>query len=142
MNKWDKRFMDMAYTIAAWSKDPRTNVGAVLVSPDRRAIIPGYNGFPSGIDDSEDRLTDRGTKNTLMLHAEHNAILNATHVVIDPGWTLYCTKAPCTACALVIIQSRIGRVISPWMPLSDPWFDDQWEASILLLNAKIEVKYV
>ena len=50
LNKWDERFVRIAFEVATWSKDPGTKVGAVLVA-DRRIIASGYNGFPQGIED-------------------------------------------------------------------------------------------
>ena len=73
---WDKRFLDMARLVAAWSKDPSTQVGAVVVDPDYRVRGMGYNGFPAGIKDDE-RLHDRPAKHKLVVHAETNAIATA-----------------------------------------------------------------
>ena len=33
LDKWDQRFMDLANFVAAWSKDPSTQVGAVIANP-------------------------------------------------------------------------------------------------------------
>ena len=78
MRKWDKRFLRIAKNeIASWSKDPNEQVGCVIVSPDRRQFSPGYNGFPTWIKDSEERLKDKELKNALSVHAELNAILNS-----------------------------------------------------------------
>ena len=52
LNKWDKRFLEMAKLVASWSKDPSTQVGAVAVR-NRTVIAQGYNGFPRGVDDHE-----------------------------------------------------------------------------------------
>ena len=41
--KWNVRFLDLARFIAAWSKDPSTKVGAVLVRPDRTIAAVGFN---------------------------------------------------------------------------------------------------
>ena len=45
LNKWDKRFLEMAKLVASWSKDPSTQVGAVAVR-NRTVIAQGYNGLP------------------------------------------------------------------------------------------------
>ena len=42
LNKWDKRFLEMAKLVASWSKDPSTQVGAVAVR-NRTVIAQGYN---------------------------------------------------------------------------------------------------
>ena len=60
--KWDIRFLELAKHISGWSKDPSTKVGCVVVGGDREIRSTGFNGFPRGINDDEDRLTDRDKK--------------------------------------------------------------------------------
>lgn len=36
MNKWDKRFMELAKQISTWSKDRSTGVGAVIVNDKKK----------------------------------------------------------------------------------------------------------
>ena len=50
-DKWNKRFMELAFLIASWSKDPSTKTGAVVVGPDREIRATGYNGLVRGVDD-------------------------------------------------------------------------------------------
>lgn len=104
----DQCFMRVAMTIAQRSKDPKTKVGAVLVSPDGREISVGWNGFPAGMTETPE-LWARPAKYQRVLHAELNAILNAKKDLT--GWTLYTTLIPCVQCCLSIVQSRIGRVV-------------------------------
>lgn len=117
--EWDKRFFLMATSVADWSKDPERQVGAVVVSPNRRRFSLGYNGFPRGVTDTKERLKS-GDRLTLMVHAELNAILNAGCDL--EGWTLYSTKCPCVECAKAIVQSRIVRVVSPSLDQQSSWF--------------------
>ena len=124
VDKWTLRFLSMAQSVARWSKDPSTRVGAVLVSPDRRIVIPGYNGLPRGIEDSTDRLLNREWKLRTILHAEHNAILTARQDV--SGWTMYVTHHPCSNCAAVMVQSGIGAVHY----IRDNAFEDKWRCSL------------
>ena len=77
MNKWDYRFLKIAKEVGTWSKDPSTQVGAIAVN-DKRIIATGYNGFPKGIKDTDELLSDRQAKLKLMVHAEMNMIYNAT----------------------------------------------------------------
>ena len=56
--KWDNRFIDLAKLVGSWSKDPSTQVGAVIVDQKNRIVSVGYNGFPQKISDN-DRLNDR-----------------------------------------------------------------------------------
>ena len=53
--KWDRRFLALAEHVADWSKDPSTKTGAVIVRPDRTIASMGYNGFPRGMADTDDR---------------------------------------------------------------------------------------
>ena len=62
LSKWDERFIELARLVAAWSKDPSTKVGAVIVRPDRTVASVGFNGFARGVDDTEERLNDRALK--------------------------------------------------------------------------------
>ena len=106
---WPARFMELAFHVAEWSKDPSTKVGAVIVDAKRRIVSMGYNGFPRGVRDSQERLEDRPVKYLHVVHAELNAILNSTRVDMD-DCILYVTHVPCTGCAKAIIQSGIKKV--------------------------------
>ena len=44
--KWNRRFLKIAREGATWSKDPSTQVGAVIVDQDQRVVSLGYNGPP------------------------------------------------------------------------------------------------
>lgn len=110
LGKWDLRFMAMADMVATWSKDPSTQVGCVLVDPDRHIIATGYNGFPRGVADLEERLQDRSIKYDMVLHAEANAVLQA--VASTRGATAYVTHQPCANCTGILIQAGIARVVT------------------------------
>lgn len=108
--KWDTRFLQMAWMVASWSKDPSTQVGCVLVD-DRRIVRGlGYNGFPRGVCDCEERLNDRDQKYLFVQHAEPNAITNASGKT--EGCTAYVTHHPCANCAGLLIQAGIRRVVT------------------------------
>lgn len=111
--KWHKRFLDMADTIASWSKDPSTKVGCVVVETDTRQILTmGYNGFPRGVKDRPEWYEDREYKYPVVVHAEVNAIVSSAADLT--GATLYCNVGlPCPDCAGPIIQSGIKRVVCP-----------------------------
>ncbi len=116
--KWHKRFLDLAAHVASWSRDPSTRVGAVVVRPDRTVSSMGYNGFPRGVVDSDERYADRPTKYQFTCHAEANAIVSASESLV--GHTLYTTLFPCNECAKLIIQSGIKTVVSSH-PDNDRW---------------------
>ena len=81
-NKWDKRFLDLAKHIATWSKDPSTQVGCVVVGPDREIRSTGFNGLPRGIEDTDERLNNREIKYPMICHAEENAIMHAARTCL------------------------------------------------------------
>ena len=125
MNKWNARFMKIAQEVATWSKDPDKQVGAVIVSPDNRQVVWGYNGFPRSLDPG--LAHDNASKNAFTVHAELNAILNAT--VDIRGWTIYVTHAPCVECAKAIIQAGITEV---WVDADgQPKHNSKWAQSVL-----------
>ena len=113
--KWDRRFMEMAQMISTWSKDPSSKIGAVVVNDEKRIIATGYNGFPRGIDDSEERLNNRDEKYPRIIHAEMNALMNALYNGVSvKGCTLYVYGLPvCPACTKCVIQAGIKRVVIP-----------------------------
>ena len=111
---WDEYFMGVAKLSAKRSKDPNTQVGCCIVNADKRIVAVGYNGLPRNCDDKdfpwncrEGSLQD--TKYAYVVHAELNAILNATTSLA--GCTLYVTLFPCNECMKSIIQSGIKEVV-------------------------------
>lgn len=109
-NEWDIRYIGLAKHISKWSKDPNTQVGAVIVDERHVPRGIGFNGFPSKIKD-DDRLYDREIKNKLMIHAEMNAFDHCD--VSTKDFTLYSSLVPCSNCCLHIIQKGISRVVFP-----------------------------
>ncbi len=108
--KWNDRFLAIAQFIGTWSKDPHTQVGAILVDTKKRIIGMGYNGFPRKVEDSLERYNNKELKRHMVVHAEVNAILNATGSVL--GSTLYSTLFPCPTCAGMLIQSGVSQIVS------------------------------
>ena len=119
---WDEYFMGVALLAAQRSKDPSTQVGACIIDGDMRILSTGYNGFPKGCSDDEypwNRDESLGeTKYQYVVHAELNAILNASGKSLS-GATVYVGLFPCHECAKAIIQSGIKEVIY----LSDKYHD-------------------
>ena len=117
---WDEYFMGVAMLAARRSKDPNTQVGACIVSPDSIIVSTGYNGMPKGCSDDEYPWDREGaeTKYPYVVHAELNAILNANGRDLR-GCTLYVALFPCNECTKAIIQSGIKEVFY----LSDKYAD-------------------
>lgn len=131
---WDEYFMGVAALSAMRSKDPSTQVGACIVSPDNKIVGTGYNGWPKGIHDDKLPWARKGdpldTKYLYVVHAEKNAILNAYKSDLS-NCRIYVGLFPCNVCAQAIIQSGIKEVIY----ISDKYADvDLFIASRKMLN--------
>ena len=87
----------------------RKKVGAIIVK-DRMIISDGYNGTPTGFENTcED---EEGYTKWYVLHAEANAISKvASSTQSCEGATLYITLSPCRECSKLIHQSGIKRVV-------------------------------
>ena len=140
--KWDKRFLDLATHISSWSKDPSTKVGCVVVGEDREIRSTGFNGFPRGIKDDEERLADREQKYPLICHAEENAIMHAARTGISlKGNTAYVTWPPCSRCTRSLIQAGVSEVVYPAdINIPDRWQDDFATASAMMEEAGVKVR--
>ena len=88
-----------------------------------------YNGLPNGCSDDEFPWERKGdflhTKYAYVVHAEANAILNAS-VNLD-GSRIYVTLFPCNECAKLIIQSGIKEVI---------YLDDKYNGSDIFVASR------
>lgn len=140
--KWDKRFLALATHIAGWSKDPSTQVGCVVVGPDREIRSTGFNGFPRGIEDSIARLENRELKYPLICHAEENAIMHAARIGISlKGCTAYVTWPPCSRCARSLIQAGVDEVVYPSeSEIPERWGDDFEIATSMMNEAGLAVR--
>ena len=140
-DKWDRRFVDVAALISTWSKDPSTQVGCVVVGQDREIRSTGFNGFPRGIADTEERLSDRALKYPLICHAEENAIMHAARVGVSlKDCTAYVTWPPCTRCARSLVQAGVRQVVYPEGEVPERWQEDFQMSISLLKEAGIVVR--
>ena len=123
MDKWDDRFMQMAYLVSTWAScfQPNRKIGAVIVK-NKRVMTTGYNGAPAGVTPCRERgeclrrnlNIPSGQRQELCyaVHAEQNALIQAAKLGISiDGATLYCTHQPCVTCAKLIVNSGIQRVV-------------------------------
>ena len=109
---WDEYFMGIALLASQRSKDPNTQVGCCIVDDNNVILTTGYNGFPKGCSDDEFPWDREGedTKYPFVVHAELNAILNASGKDLH-GARLYVALFPCNECAKAIIQAGIKEII-------------------------------
>ncbi|MEC8927216.1 MAG: dCMP deaminase family protein [Candidatus Thermoplasmatota archaeon] len=140
--KWDQRFLDLAEHISGWSKDPSTKVGCVVVGEDREIRSTGFNGFPRGIADDSERLSDREQKYPLICHAEENAIMHAARIGLSlKGCTAYVTWPPCTRCARSLIQAGVIEVVYPaGSEVPERWISDFEMSTEMLTEAGLTIR--
>lgn len=143
-DKWDLRFLELAKHISAWSKDPSTKVGCVVVGEDREIRSTGFNGFPRGISDDIERLEDRTQKYPLICHAEENAIMHAARIGVSlKGSTAYVTWPPCSRCARSLIQAGVKEVVySLEEEVPERWIEDFNISTNMLSEAGVLVRSI
>ena len=142
LDKWDHRFLALAEHISNWSKDPSPQVGAGIThTRSKRVVSLGFNGFPAGVEDTRERLDDRGTKYEMVVHAEQNALMFAGDRA--EGCTLYVHPLPpCARCAVMIIQAGIKRVVCDQPDFDHQrWGDAAKIADTLFREAGLAVNY-
>ncbi len=144
-DKWHKRYLILAKDVASWSKDPSRRIGAVTVGAKGQVLSQGYNGFPRGIRDTEERYNDRELKYKFVVHAEMNCIYNATYTGTSlDGSTLYVHGLPvCSECAKGIIQTGIKEVF--WTvdeEIPDRWTNSYATTKNMLREAGINITYI
>lgn len=104
---WDQIWSDFSKLISERSYDPRTKVGAVVVTEDNTQVLSiGYNGNHRGgansVDSAEPGLSG-------LIHAEINALVKMDYN--NPKRkVMYVTHSPCLACAKLIINANIHEV--------------------------------
>uniref|UniRef100_A0A1A9W7D8 Probable deoxycytidylate deaminase n=1 Tax=Glossina brevipalpis TaxID=37001 RepID=A0A1A9W7D8_9MUSC len=136
----DDYFMIIAIVTAQRSKDPSTQVGAVIVNEENRIVGVGYNGFPQHCSDdvfpwhkpedvgSDDPLQH---KKLYVVHAEANAILNSNCANLK-NTRIYTTLFPCNECTKLILQKGISKIYY----ISDKYADKpEFQASKIMLDA-------
>lgn len=121
----DDYYMGCAWLASRKSKDPRTQIGAYIISSNNVPISAAYNGPPAAIDDTAINW-DRPYKYPFIHHAESNAIWWGRHTCMN-GASIYVTGPPCKACMLDIVRSGIQQVI---------YYPQRCDPDSLLANAE------
>ena len=121
--KIDVRFLvDLCKVNASKSKDPSTQVGAVIMRPDGTIASSGRNGFEIGANDDPALFLDRSYKLANIFHAEHNAIRFARESLAG-----YCICVwplpPCECCMARIHSAGITAVVAPIVHELNRWYD-------------------
>lgn len=136
--------MGMAVLSSLRSKDPSTQVGAVIVSPDNRIISVGWNGMPktkSGVNNDiiypwrKDSSNALENKYMYVVHAEPNAIAHSSESV--RGCTMYLTWFPCSECAKAIVQSGISKLVYLHEYTTDRYRESMEAAKIMFSSSGV-----
>jgi len=151
MNKytWDLRYLKLAEHMSTWSKDS-TGIGSVAIGDQGQVLAQGYNGFPRGVEDSQERYDVKEDKYKFVVHSEMNVIYNASYNGVSlRDSTLYVWGLPvCSECAKGIIQTGIKRVVMSsrdrisTLPLSDKWRESFDLTKTLFEEAGVEWEFV
>ena len=142
---WRDRYLELAKQVSTWSKDPSRKIGAVAVGDKGQILAQGFNGFPRGILDTEERLNEREVKYKYVVHAEMNVIFNASlNGVSLNGADLYVYGLPiCNECAKGIIQVGIKRVYILVDGEVPPVWVESWNNTrSMFIEAGIEFEWV
>ncbi len=135
--KHERMYMDMAIAASKSSTAERLKVGCVIVTTGD-IVLPGYNGTPSGWDNSCETLDkdDNLVTKPEVLHAESNALSKAAKEGVScKGASIFLTHSPCIDCAKLLHQIGIKAVYF-LTPYRDP------EGLTFLDKCKIHVKHM
>lgn len=136
------QFANVAACMARFSKDPSTQVGAVIVDDDGNILTTGYNGFPRGVQDHPWRYANRDIKLQYVAHAEANSIAQAARngIRLKDSNLIVTALHPCADCAKLIIQAGIKRVFAPTMPTNSKWLKEAETAAVMFAEAGVTVE--
>ncbi len=110
---WDEYFLNLAKYVSTRSRDPSTQIGAVIVRPDKSICSTGFNGFPQKMPDHEELYANREEKYSRIIHGEINA-LTFSRDQSHQGYTLYTwPMLSCDRCFVQMVQAGITRFVAP-----------------------------
>lgn len=112
----DEYFLKIAEVVSERGTCIRRQVGCVLVNSNDHIVATGFNGVAKGFEHCIDQPCEgatypsgEGLDKCEAIHAELNAFLQCRS---DDSLTMYTTTTPCTACAKVICNSHVKRIVS------------------------------
>ena len=143
---WDEYFMEVCRSIAKRATCDRGRSGCVIAK-DNQILATGYVGAPSGLPHCDEvghqmkkLVHEDGTITqhcVRTVHAEQNAICQAARRgAAIQGATLYCRMTPCRACAMMIINCGIRRVVC------ERRYHDGSESESMFATAGLKLEYV
>lgn len=139
-SKWDAG-LALAYEQEKSSKDPKTQVGAVLVDKYHAVVSTGFNGFAPGFPDIPE-FWDTELKHHFVIHAEENALMRADWARTEGG-TLYVSTLPCVRCLVRAEAKRVAIIVARLSEIDEcrekEWYQREREAiGIFLRHSRIK----
>ena len=118
---WDEYFLNITSVVGQRGTCDRGRAGCVIVK-DRRILCTGYVGSPINTKHCDEvghemhtviHADGHESRHCIRtVHAEQNAIVTAARFGVQlQDSTLYCHMTPCYACAKMIINAGIKRVV-------------------------------
>ena len=133
----DLYFLKIASAVAERATCDRAHVGCILTQ-DGHIISTGFNGSPVGqphCDKVGHEMQDGHCVRTV--HAEANAIIQAAlHGISTKGATAYITHFPCYACAKMLVNAGVVRVVF------SEWYGQPYGAENLFNAASVRIWHV
>lgn len=109
--KWDLRFLNLAKHVSTWSRDPSTQVGAIITY-GKRVVSLGFNGLPQNLPDDPEILNNREAKYEQVVHGEINALIFSGRTDLKDHTLITYPFLPCSRCCSIFLQTNISRVVS------------------------------
>jgi dCMP deaminase len=143
---WDEYFMEVCRAIGKRATCDRGRSGCVIAR-NNQILATGYVGAPAGLphcDEAGHQLRktvhEDGSESmhcVRSVHAEQNAICQAARrgIAIE-GSTLYCKMTPCRACAMMIINCGVVRVVC------ERKYHSGAESEQMFRTAGVDIEYV
>ncbi len=118
---WDEYFMEVTRAVAKRSTCDRGRTGCVIAR-DRQILVTGYAGSPKGFPHCDEvghllktTIHEDGSRSVHCVrtaHAEQNAMIQAAKLGVPiAGGTAYVKMTPCAACAKMIVNADIVRIV-------------------------------
>ena len=142
--KANKYYELAKYQAQLFSKDPNTQVAAIIIAPDSFQILStGFNGLCRKVAETPERWT-RPAKYIWCCHAEMNAVANAARSGVKiEGAICVVTMFPCVECCKILIQSGIYTIVSPQPDMSsERWAKDFALSKSMFEEVNMQIIYV
>jgi deoxycytidylate deaminase len=133
MSKKFPQYIQIAKEFSKLSKDPSTQVGAIILDFDNTTLSTGYNGMVAGSDE-EKMWTPRSMKLLTVIHAEMNALLFCPKRNLQ-GCKVLITHGPCHNCLKHLLQAGVREFYykDPSI-IRDRGTDEEKEAICILIK--------